>query len=121
MKHFFKYLLAFSMIFAGLNHFFDPDFYLQIMPPYLPWHLFLVYFSGLLETLFGVLLCIPSLTKVAAWGLIAVFIGIFPANLHMALYPATYHLPIVLLWLRLPLQGLLIAWAYVYTRPSGKI
>ena len=118
MKHFFKYLLALLMILAGLNHFINPDIYLQIMPSYLPWHLFLVYLSGVLETLFGILLCIPVSTKVAAWGIILILDGIFPANLNMALHPDAFDIPVFLLWLRLPLQGLLIAWAYRYTSTS---
>lgn len=60
MKHFLKYLLALLMTLAGLNHFISPEVYLLIMPSYLPWHLFLVYLSGLLEALFGILLCIPA-------------------------------------------------------------
>jgi uncharacterized membrane protein len=117
MKLFFKYLLAFFMILAGLNHFINPDIYLQIMPSYLPWPLFLIYLSGVLETLFGILLCVPVLSKIAAWGLIVVLIGIFPANINMALHSDNFDISSFLLWLRLPLQGLLIAWAYRYTKP----
>ncbi len=119
MKHFFKYLLALLLILAGLNHFINPDIYLQIMPSYLPWHLFLIYLSGLLEVLFGILLCVPALSNMAAWGIILVLVGIFPANLNMALHPDTFNIPVFLLWLRLPLQGLLIAWAYLYTKPAS--
>ncbi len=119
MKLFFKSLLACLMIFAGLNHFINPDLYLQIMPAYLPWHLFLVYLSGALEILFGFLLYIPALSKMAAWGMILVLIGVFPANINMALHSNTSDIPNFLLWLRLPLQGVLIAWATLYTRSSN--
>lgn len=89
------------------------------MPPYLPWHLALVYLSGLFEIVLGVLLLIPKCTRLAAWGLIALLIAVYPANIHMAvnheLFPEYKELT---LWLRLPLQLLLIALVYWYTRPD---
>ena len=103
--------------FAGAMHFARPDYYMPMMPPYLPWHLELVYISGVCEVLLGVLLLIPRWTSAAAWGLIALLIAVFPANLHMALHTELYpHVPPALLWARLPLQGVLIAWAYWFTR-----
>ncbi len=102
---------------AGLNHFISTDFYLRIMPPYLPWHLPLVYASGVAETALGALLLVRRWSRIAAWGLILLLIAVFPANLHMALNAHLYpQFSPLLLWLRLPLQGLLIAWAYLYTR-----
>ena len=67
----------------------------------------------------GALLLVRRLTVFAAWGLIALLIAVFPANIHMALNAEQYPTfsPIVL-WLRLPLQGVLIAWAYWFTRPT---
>jgi uncharacterized membrane protein len=113
-----KYLLAVLFVTAGVNHFVNPAFYLRIMPPYLPWHPELVYVSGVFETLLGVLLLFPRFTRPAAWGLIALLIAVFPANVHMALHPEEYvdKASAEMLWLRLPLQGVLIAWAYWYTR-----
>lgn len=110
---------------AGLNHFLHPDFYVKIMPPYLPWHLELVYLSGVAEILLGALVLVPQWRALAAWGIIALLIAVFSANLHMALHPDDYaNIPPAILWLRLPLQGVLIAWAYWYTgkrvtRPGG--
>lgn len=102
---------------AGLNHFRTPAFYTKIMPPYLPWHYELVLVSGFAEMLLGFLLLIPSTRMVAAWGIIALLIAVFPANLHMALHPEQFpDLPKIALWVRLPMQGLLIAWAFWYTR-----
>jgi uncharacterized membrane protein len=113
-----RYVLGVSFVLAGANHFLNPELYLQIMPSYLPWHLFLVYLSGIFEIVFGALVFIPKFTRVAAWGLVLLLITIFPANLHMALNAKNYaNIPSVLLWLRLPLQAVLIAWAYGYTRP----
>jgi len=114
-----KYLLCVFFVLAGIYHFINPAFYLRIMPDYLPWHLFLVYLSGLFEMVLGVLLVVPALTRVAAWGLIALLIAVFPANIHMALNPSLYpEISGKALWLRLPLQGVLVAWAYWYTRPD---
>ena len=114
-----KFLFGAFFIGAGLNHFIKPDFYLDIMPPYLPWHLPLVYASGVAEISFGALLLIRRWSKIAAWGLIVLLIAVFPANVHMALNAELYpQFSPILLWLRLPLQGLLIAWAYLYTRSN---
>lgn len=114
-----RYLLGLLFIAAGLNHFLHTDFYLSIMPPYLPWPLALVYLSGLAEMTLGGLLLIRRWRIWAAWGLIALSIAVFPANIHMALHPDLY--PMFSewgLWLRLPFQFLLMAWAYWYTRKS---
>ena len=114
-----KYLICVFFLLAGINHFINPDFYLKIMPPYLPWHLFLVYLSGFFEIALGGMILVPALTRVAAWGLIALLIAVFPANIHMALNPHLYpDISPIALWLRLPLQGVLLAWAYWYTRPD---
>jgi uncharacterized membrane protein len=112
-----KWLLGLLFVAAGVNHFANPDFYLRIMPPYLPWHRELVLVSGVFEVLGGVGLLVPRLQVAAAWGLIALLVAVFPANLHMALHPESYpRFPPALLWARLPLQGVFIAWAYWYTR-----
>jgi uncharacterized membrane protein len=107
---------------AGLNHFLRTDFYLSIMPPYIPWHLAAVYVSGVAEGVLGVLLLTRRWRVLAAWGLMALLIAVFPANVHMALHPEQYPaLPELGLWLRLPLQGVLIAWAYWYTRDEPEL
>ncbi len=108
-----KWLLSILFIAAGFNHFRKPEFYVRIMPPYLPWHLELVYLSGVFEIALGALLLIPRFSKLAAWGLIVLLIAVFPANVHMALNPESYpQFSPLMLWLRLPLQGVLMAWAY---------
>jgi uncharacterized membrane protein len=111
-----RVLFGVLFIAAGLNHFRVPDFYVKIMPPYLPWHLELVYVSGVCEAVLGILLLIPRTSVLAAWGLIALLIAVFPANIHMAMHTELYDISPMVLWLRLPLQGLLIAWAYWFTR-----
>jgi uncharacterized membrane protein len=123
LKLILQYVLAIFFILAGLYHFINPVFYLRIMPPYLPWHLFLVYLSGLFQIALGIMLLIPKFTRLAAWGLIALLIAVFPANVQMVLNPQLYpNLSPLALWLRLPLQGVFIAWAYWYTlRPQETI
>lgn len=117
-----QYLLGILFVLAGLYHFINPNFYLRMMPSYLPWHLFLVYLSGFCEIGFGILLLIPKFTRRAAWGLIALLVAVFPANLHMALNPHLFpDYPPEGLLLRLPLQAILIAWAYWYTRDSKEL
>lgn len=114
-----RWLLGLLFLAAGVNHFLRPGLYVSIMPPYLPWHLPLVYLSGAAEAALGVLLLVPRVRVAAAWGLVGLLIAVFPANVHMAvnsqLFPAIH--PAVL-WARLPLQGVLIAWAYWFTRGS---
>ncbi len=105
--------LGVLMILAGANHFLSPRFYTQIMPPYLPFPLELIWLSGVLEIAGGALLLFPATRGFGAWTLIATFVLIFPANLHMALNAAQYSsIPAWLLWGRLPLQAVLIWWAY---------
>ena len=112
-----RYLLGALYIAAGVNHFLNTATYVRIMPQYLPWHLELIYLSGVAEAALGFLLLIRRYSVWAGWGLVALCIAVFPANVHMAmhanLYPA---IPELALWLRLPAQGLLIAWAWWYTR-----
>lgn len=120
LKTILKYLLAVFFVVAGLNHFINPAFYIRIMPPYLPWHHFLVYLSGFFEIALGILLTFRSHTGMASWGLIALLIAVFPANVHMAMNPQLYPaINPIALWLRLPLQAVFIAWAYWYTRPQA--
>ena len=112
-----RYLLAVLFIAAGINHFLSFAFYLGIMPPYLPKPAELVYLSGIFEIGLGVLLLFRRTASLAAWGLIALLLAVFPANLHMALNPHLF--PTVspgVLWSRLPFQAVFIAWAFWFTR-----
>src|SRR5439155_142309 len=115
----FRWLMTIFMVVAGVMHFVKPGAYVAMMPSALPAHLLLVQVSGVAEIAGGLGLILPQTRRLAAWGLIALFIAIFPANVNMAVH----HLPLdgkpvapALLWARLPLQLVLIAWAYVYTR-----
>ena len=112
-----RWFFGLVFIAAGLNHFRDPAFYINIMPPYLPWHGELVAISGVAEVVLGVMMLYRRWAALAGWGLIALLVAVFPANVHMAMHPELYpSIPPEVLWLRLPLQGVLIGWAYFYTR-----
>ena len=117
LKTVLKWILGLMFVAGGINHFANPDPYIKIMPPYLPAPLALVYISGFFEAALGALLLIPRFQRLAAWGLIALLIAVFPANIHMALHAELFpEIPPVALWIRLPLQGVLIAWTYWFTR-----
>jgi uncharacterized membrane protein len=113
-----KILLAGFMIFAGVSHFVKPKTFVQIVPPYLPAPLALVYISGFFEVLGGLGLFVPQTQSLAAWGLIALFIAVLPANINMAVKKIPFgnlRTPQWVLWARVPLQLVLIGWAYLYT------
>jgi uncharacterized membrane protein len=117
LKTILKYLLGIGFALAGINHFLNAPFYLKIMPPVLPAPLFLVYLSGFFEIALGVLLLVPKFTRLAAWGLIALLIAVFPANIYMAQHPELFpEISPAALYLRLPLQLVLIGWAYHYAK-----
>src|SRR5947209_1601682 len=99
------WVFAVFFVGAGANHFINPAPYLSMMPFYLPWPAALVEVSGAAEILGGICVVLPRLRSIAAWGLIALLIAVFPANLQVALHgwPGV-SLPQWSLWLRLPLQ-----------------
>ena len=102
---------------AGILHFIRPKVYLKIMPTYLPYPLQLVYISGFCEILFGLLLLFPATRHAGAWLLILLLIAVFPANIQMAV--SFYQNNNPYLWiaiLRLPVQFVLIWWAWTYTK-----
>ena len=114
-----KVIFALFFVAAGVNHFVNPPFYESITPPYLPWPCALVIISGIAEIVLGIALLVPKWSRLAAWGLIALLIAVFPANIYMALNPNLFPtIPVMALWIRLPVQGLLILWAYWYTRAA---
>lgn len=115
-----KCLFGVLFALAGANHFVHSEFYVSIMPPYLPWHAALVYVSGAAELLLGVLLLFRRSERLAAWGMIALIIAVTPANVQMAVHPELYpDYSQTALWVRLPLQLVLIAWAFWFTRPGS--
>ncbi len=119
MKNLLKYLMALLYIAAGVNHFVNPGFYLNIMPPYIPAHEFMVALSGVAEIVLGAALLIPATQSLAAWGIIAMLLAFMPVHIHMLLHAADLYasVPFAALVLRFPLQALLILWAWWYTKP----
>ena len=113
-----SFLIIISSIFyviVGIKHFIEPEYFLSIVPPYLPYHLELVYVSGLFEVLFGILILLPKYRYYGAIGLILLLVAVFPANIYLAqnevaqeAIGATQEIAI---W-RLPIQGILIWIAY---------
>ena len=114
------YLQTVFYCLAGINHFCHPALYMQIMPPWLPWPQFSIYFSGFCEIAFGLLLIPGPTRKAAAWLIIVLLIFIFPANIQMLLNSLhTHRSDSWLSMVRLPLQILLICWAYRYAKNPG--
>ncbi len=121
-KRVLRWLLAAFMTLAGINHFVSPATYVGMMPEVLPAPLALVYLSGVAEIVVGVGLLPRRTRKLAAWGLIALLVAVFPANVNMAVNELPLgdsSVPTWALWARLPLQLVLIAWAYWFTRDDA--
>jgi len=114
------YLMALLYIAAGINHFIHPEFYLAIMPPWIGWHELLVQISGACEIILGILLIPTTTRRIAAWGIILLLIAVFPANIQMTLnYFHEHRSYRWLTILRLPLQILLVIWAWRYTKRNS--
>jgi uncharacterized membrane protein len=110
-------LLSVFFLTAGALHFMRPETYEQIVPGYLPAHRELVLLSGAAEIAGAVAVVLPRTRRPAGCWLAAVLLAVFPANVQMALHPDRHPaIPAVLLWLRLPLQPLLVLWALRATR-----
>lgn len=110
-----RILLASLFLFVGALHFIIPQSFVDFMPPYLPWHLELVYVSGVFEILGGLGVLIPPLRPIARWGLIALLIAVFPANIQYTINAYNnegWSPKTILSIVRLPLQPLLIWWVW---------
>jgi uncharacterized membrane protein len=113
------WVMAVAYGLAGFNHLMNPEFYIAIIPPGLPNPEWLNLISGLAEIVLGVFVLEPRVRSLAAWGIIALLIAIFPANVYVAIENVGLGGPGTgagaLNWVRLPFQALLIAWAWWYT------
>jgi uncharacterized membrane protein len=124
-KRFMLWFMGIFYVLAGVAHFVRTDAYMPMMPPYLPAHRELVLLSGVAEVVLGLAVLVPQTRRLAAWGIILLLIAIFPANLHIAmhdvpLFGAT-HGAGIWNWVRLPFQGVLIAWAWWYTLADPRL
>jgi uncharacterized membrane protein len=114
----FKWVLGIAMVLIGITHFTSPRGFIKIVPKWLPAPAALVAISGVFEILGGVGLLIPATQVIAAWGLIALYVAVFPANINMAvnnIQVSKKPIPKWVAWARLPLQAVLIWCAWLYT------
>ncbi|SMF81168.1 DoxX family protein [Pseudobacteriovorax antillogorgiicola] len=114
MKTFFRILLGVLFVFGGIMHFVNPEFYLAMMPDYLPLHQFLVDLSGVIEIILGLMAIFAWRPKLTGIALILLLIAVFPANIHVALNPELMpDADPVMLLVRLPFQALFMIWTYL--------
>jgi uncharacterized membrane protein len=109
------YAMILFYVAAGVNHYIHPRMYINIIPPWIPFKHVLVDVSGVAEIWFAILMIFRLTRRIGAWAIIALLIALFPANIQMILNFLHEHNP--WLWLailRLPLQGVLIWWAYTF-------
>ena len=98
---------------VGIKHFQDPSWFVQIVPPILPYKYELVYISGFFEVLLGILLMIPRFQSIAAKGLMALLICVYPANIYLAqTNGVALGISPLIAWGRLPFQFVFIGLAY---------
>lgn len=121
IKNTFKGFLSLFFISAGVNHFLRPDFYVSIMPDYIPAPEFMVYASGVTEVIAGIMLLVPSLSVWGAWFIVAHLVVFFTVHFWMIqhasdLYP---EIPLWQLWLRIVIQVVFIVWALWFVTPDG--
>ena len=116
-KHLIKtvtiFIMGFFYVFVGIDHFKNPSWYIQIIPPVLPYKLELVYLSGFFEILFGILLLFRKTRNIAGWGLILLLLAVYPANIYLAITNGkALNTTTFIAWGRLPVQFLFIGLAY---------
>ena len=111
--------MVLAYVLAGINHFVHPDFYIKMLEGFLPYPAALNMISGAIEIILGIGVMLPQTRKISAWGIVLLLIAVFPANINMALHPNEWNLSAIGLYIRLPIQLLLIWWAYVYTKTKS--
>ena len=111
------YLMSIFYILTGIKHFTNVDWFMKIMPPYLPYHKELVYLSGICEIVLGTMLVFENTRFIAGWGLIMLLIAVFPANIYLAqTNGAAMNTSPALAWGRLPFQAVFIVLAYWHSK-----
>lgn len=122
-----RYLMGILYVLAGVTHFLAPRRFARIVPPQLPRPRALVYISGAAEVVLGVGVLFRRTRRASAWGIAALLVAVFPANVYMAtddlaveLVPDRYAgAARIAAWVRLPLQAVLILWALWYAGPTA--
>lgn len=116
-----RFITGLVFVLSGVVHFVQPEFYMKIMPEYVPWPRQMVLISGIFEVLGGVALWLPKLKRGAAWSLVALLVAVFPANVYHAQKrkdfsgvggSPVYHA------IRLPSQGAMIWWVLRLAKPE---
>lgn len=109
------YLMAGLYVLAGIMHFIRPKMYLRIMPRYLPNHKLLVFLSGLAEISLGIGLCLEHTRNLSIYGIMVMLVVFLPVHFYMlSNEKAAAGIPQWILILRIPLQFVLMYWAYSY-------
>ncbi len=108
------YAIAAMFTAAGVAHFVKPDVFVPLVPSYLPAPKLLVYVSGVFEVLGGLGVLLSSVRVYAGWGLIAMLAVFLVVHIYMVRDPDGRFeaLPTWMLWVRIPLQFVLMAWVY---------
>ena len=114
------FVMSFFYIYAGIRHFIEPEWFVQIMPPFLPYHFELVYLSGFFEILFGIMLLFKRTRALACFLIILLLVAVYPANIYLAFNEAPQHAlgisSFMASWVRLPIQFVLIGLAYWHSK-----
>ena len=77
------FVMGVMYVFIGVKHFTDPQYFLDIVPPQLPYKLFLEYLTGLIEVVGGAAILAPKTRKAGAYLLIFLLVSVFPANIYL--------------------------------------
>ena len=119
-----RWIVTLAMVGVGVTHFTSPEFFLAIMPPFIPFHLAMVWLSGACEIALGLALVPERTRRIASFGLIALYVAVFPANIYMAvahIQPGGEPIPEWVAWARLPLQPLFMLLAWWVGRPAAEL
>jgi uncharacterized membrane protein len=111
-KKLLRFILVLFFVLAGVNHFRVPSAYAAMVPPWLPWPVGLSVLAGIFEIIGGLGIMLPEFRRPAGWCLVALLVAVFPANVHAAImgHVEGFSYTPEILWMRLPLQAVLIAW-----------
>jgi len=120
MANWHLYLMAGLYILAGTMHFVRPKMYLRIMPRFLPYHKFLVFLSGVIEIVLGIGICFEPTRKLSSFGIVLMLAAFLPVHFYMLSgKKASAGIPKWILILRIPLQFVLMYWAFSYSNFQG--
>ena len=114
------FVMSFFYIYVGIRHFIEPEWFVQIMPPFLPYHFELIYLSGFFEILFGVMLLFKRTRALACFLIILLLVAVYPANIYLAFNEAPQQAlgisSFMASWVRLPIQFIFIGLAYWHSK-----